>query len=43
MLTVTAPVLNEESTLETFYGRVCEALRGVDFELILVDDGSTDG
>ena len=43
MLTVTAPVLNEESTLETFYGRVCDALRGVDFELVLVDDGSTDG
>jgi polyisoprenyl-phosphate glycosyltransferase len=43
LVTVTAPVLNEETTLESFYGRVCEALRGIDFELILVDDGSTDG
>jgi polyisoprenyl-phosphate glycosyltransferase len=43
VLTVTAPVLNEESTLEAFYGRVCEALRGEDFELVMVDDGSTDG
>jgi polyisoprenyl-phosphate glycosyltransferase len=43
LLTVSAPVLNEESTLETFYTRTCEALRGIDFELLLVDDGSTDG
>jgi polyisoprenyl-phosphate glycosyltransferase len=43
LVTVTAPVLNEETTLESFYGRVCEALRGIDFELVLVDDGSTDG
>jgi len=30
-------------TIEQFYGRVCTALQGVRFELVLVDDGSTDG
>src|SRR5436305_4948943 len=42
LLSVVAPVYNEEATLETFYARVCEALEGVPFELVLVDDGSTD-
>ena len=39
---VTAPVLNEEEVLPTFYERVRDALEGVEFELVLVDDGSTD-
>jgi glycosyltransferase involved in cell wall biosynthesis len=43
LLSIVAPVLNEDDTLEAFYGRVCEALTGIDFELVLVDDGSTDG
>lgn len=42
LLSVTAPVLNEEDVLEHFYQRVCAALEGIDFELVLVDDGSTD-
>jgi glycosyltransferase involved in cell wall biosynthesis len=43
LLSVTAPVLNEEAVLPAFYERVCAALEGVEFELVLVDDGSTDG
>jgi dolichol-phosphate mannosyltransferase len=42
LLSVVAPIFNEEATLQTFYTRVCEALEGVPFELVLVDDGSTD-
>jgi polyisoprenyl-phosphate glycosyltransferase len=42
LLSVVAPVYNEEDTLETFYSRVCEALEGLRFELVLVDDGSSD-
>ena len=37
-----APAFDEEETIETFYERVCSALEGVEFELILVDDGSSD-
>jgi dolichol-phosphate mannosyltransferase len=36
-------MFNEESTAERFYERVCAALEGVPFELVVVDDGSTDG
>jgi len=43
LLSVTAPVLDEDAGLATFYDRVCAALDGIDFELVLVDDGSTDG
>ncbi|MBV9466003.1 MAG: glycosyltransferase [Solirubrobacterales bacterium] len=43
LLSVVAPVYNEEATIEEFYTRVCEALEGLPFELVLVDDGSTDG
>jgi dolichol-phosphate mannosyltransferase len=42
LLSVVAPVYNEEALLEEFYSRVCSALSGLDFELVLVDDGSTD-
>jgi dolichol-phosphate mannosyltransferase len=42
LLSVVAPVYNEEATLATFYARVCDALEGLRFELVLVDDGSTD-
>jgi dolichol-phosphate mannosyltransferase len=41
-ITVTAPVLNEEALLESFYRRVVAALDGLEFELVLVDDGSSD-
>jgi dolichol-phosphate mannosyltransferase len=42
LLSVVAPVLDEEGIVEAFYGRVVEALRDVPFELVIVDDGSTD-
>jgi polyisoprenyl-phosphate glycosyltransferase len=42
LLSVVAPVYNEEDTLEEFYSRVCSALADLRFELILVDDGSSD-
>jgi len=43
LLSVVAPMFNEESTAESFYERVCAALEGIPFELVVVDDGSTDG
>jgi polyisoprenyl-phosphate glycosyltransferase len=43
LLSVVAPVYNEEALVDEFYTRVCAALEGVQFELVLVDDGSTDG
>jgi polyisoprenyl-phosphate glycosyltransferase len=42
LLSVVAPVYNEEATIEQFYARVCTALEGIRFELVLVDDGSSD-
>ena len=43
LLSVVAPIYNEEALIDEFYTRVCTALEGVQFELVLVDDGSTDG
>src|SRR3984957_5832117 len=43
LLSVVAPVYNEEALVDEFYSRVCSALEGIPFELVLVDDGSTDG
>ncbi len=43
LLSVVAPVYNEDGTIEEFFTRVCAALEGLPFELILVNDGSTDG
>jgi polyisoprenyl-phosphate glycosyltransferase len=42
LLSVVAPMYNEEGTLEAFYERVCSALADVPFELIAVNDGSSD-
>jgi|SRR5436305_3734334 len=42
LLSVVAPVLDEEGTVREFYTRACAALAGIPFELIIVDDGSTD-
>jgi dolichol-phosphate mannosyltransferase len=43
LLSVVAPVFNEEALIDEFYARMCVALDGISFELVLVDDGSTDG
>jgi dolichol-phosphate mannosyltransferase len=42
LLSVVAPMFDEEATAEVFYERVCAALEGVPFELVVVDDGSSD-
>ena len=42
LVSVVAPMLDEEGTVAEFYERVCSALAGEWFELILVDDGSSD-
>ena len=45
MISVVVPLLNEEATLEELYREVAAALepRGESFEVVFVDDGSTDG
>jgi glycosyltransferase involved in cell wall biosynthesis len=43
LVSVVAPIYNEDALIDEFYGRVCAALEGLPFELVLVDDGSTDG
>jgi len=43
LLSVVAPMHNEEETVGAFYDRVSAALDGLPWELILVDDASTDG
>jgi dolichol-phosphate mannosyltransferase len=42
LISVTAPLLNEEEVLPVFYERICKTLEGREFELVLIDDGSTD-
>ena len=42
LLSVVAPVFEEEDLVEAFHERVCAALEGLPFELVLVDDGSAD-
>lgn len=42
-LSVVIPANNEESNLGALIGEVHAALRGRSFELVIVDDGSTDG
>ncbi len=41
--TVIVPVLNEEDNIPVLHEALTEALRGRDYELIFVDDGSVDG
>ena len=43
LLSVVAPMLDEEDVAREFYERTTAALDGLHFELIVVDDGSTDG
>jgi dolichol-phosphate mannosyltransferase len=42
LVSVVAPMYDEEETVDVFYERVRAALADVPFELILVDDASTD-
>ncbi len=42
LLSVVAPVYNEEELVELFVARACAAVADYNFELILVNDGSTD-
>jgi dolichol-phosphate mannosyltransferase len=42
LLSVCAPVFNEEALVEAFYERATAALTGFDYELIVVNDGSRD-
>ena len=41
-LSVVAPMYQEETTAEAFHARVGAALDGLEYELVLVDDGSKD-
>src|SRR5689334_9488986 len=43
LLSVVAPMHNEEETVDAFYDRVSTALDGLPWELIVVDDAATDG
>jgi polyisoprenyl-phosphate glycosyltransferase len=42
LLSVVAPLYEEEALVDVFYARACSALAGIPFELVLVDDGSRD-
>src|SRR5436305_932205 len=42
LLSVCAPVFDEEELVEAFYDRTTAALAGFDYELIIVNDGSKD-
>jgi glycosyltransferase involved in cell wall biosynthesis len=42
LVSVVAPVYNEEGVIAQFHARVTAALEHLEFELVIVDDGSTD-
>ena len=42
LLSVVAPVCNEQELIQEFHRRIVTALEGLPFELVIVDDGSTD-
>jgi len=41
-LSLVVPMMNEEANVEPLFKAVREALKDIDYEFILVDDGSTD-
>ena len=41
-LSVVVPVMNEEDNIEPLFKAIAESLKDIDYELIMVDDGSTD-
>jgi glycosyltransferase involved in cell wall biosynthesis len=45
IISIIAPIFNEEQTLPELYRRVSEVMNstGETWELLLIDDGSTDG
>ena len=43
LLSVVTPIHDEEGNVDELHARLEAALAGIDFELIAVDDGSTDG
>lgn len=43
LVSVVVPLFNEEATLGTLYEQVRDALGGMRWEIVYVDDGSTDG
>lgn len=42
-VSIVAPVYNEKENIEPLHRGLDEALNGLSYELIFVDDGSTDG
>jgi len=43
LVSVVAPIYDEAELVEVFYARTVAAMEGIPFELVLVNDGSTDG
>lgn len=42
MISIVIPLMNEEENIAPLLEHTCRSLAGLDFEIILVDDGSTD-